>query len=282
MSKGITLHRHPRIAFSLVELLVVIAVISILAALLLPALAKGKIAAQSAACKGNLRQLGLALAMYVQDNGHYPGNGVIVFAGMPEEQEAAIFFNGNGMRWLKPYLRGNYDPKDDIASHNVTVPWEGSTVFRCPGQDRIAPKQDEHNYAFTPSSDYGYNELGTAWRTATARIGLGFTIEFSGVDAFGRVDGPRQYVKPDSIKAPSNLIALADGPTWIAPEFLGPLGALSHRPHVGWLFIPHDAKANVVFCDGRVEQAKGARWVERTESARRRWNNDNQPHPETW
>ena len=59
-------------AISLVELLVVIGIIAILIAILLPSISRAREQANRTRCENNIRQIGLALAVYVSDHGEYP------------------------------------------------------------------------------------------------------------------------------------------------------------------------------------------------------------------
>lgn len=93
--------RQRLIRFTLIELLVVAAMIAMLCALLLPALAKARDAGKKISCIGNLKQLGVAVNMYISDNRDW----------LP-----------SGTRYYDPYYRqgyimnylGKWDERDDI------------------------------------------------------------------------------------------------------------------------------------------------------------------------
>ena len=58
-----------RKGFTLIELLVVMVIIALLIGLLLPALSRAKEEARKTQCRSNMRQIGLAMTMYANDNG---------------------------------------------------------------------------------------------------------------------------------------------------------------------------------------------------------------------
>jgi prepilin-type N-terminal cleavage/methylation domain-containing protein/prepilin-type processing-associated H-X9-DG protein len=86
-------------AFTLIELLVVVSIISILAALLLPALQRARFQSRVSVCASNLRQMGIMLALYASDNqdtlppGQAPAS---AFSGYGAGVNAATFWVGQG------------------------------------------------------------------------------------------------------------------------------------------------------------------------------------------
>src|SRR5438046_2562118 len=80
-------HRTSKRGFTLVELLVVLAIIAILIALLLPVVMAARRHAQQVNCASNLRQLGIALIAYTQDNKFFPN---AVLMSRPEGSDGSV------------------------------------------------------------------------------------------------------------------------------------------------------------------------------------------------
>jgi prepilin-type N-terminal cleavage/methylation domain-containing protein/prepilin-type processing-associated H-X9-DG protein len=262
---------NDRGAFTLIELLVVIGIIAILAGLLLPQLARAKDSAKSASCKSNLRQLGIALELYVSDYGKYPGNGAVYrggnFVGM-----AGMW--GFTLDWFNPYI-GQREYQQKVP----TLMGREATVLNCPARPpRKVPGMFGMPGGEIRDPGYGYNELGTHWQTAEPQLGLGFIQLINDVQIeYGPPTGPRFYRSPADIPQPSDMIAIGDtaGISWLTPSAADTKQSTLEGVH-------GEHTANVALCDGHVENAKNQLWNAPTEKARARWNTDNLPHPETW
>lgn len=115
-------------AFTLIELLVVIAIIAILAAILFPVFAQARAKARQASSLSNVKQMGLAVAMYVQDYEAYP------FHSSPSAQVPRT-------RWpdyLYPYVKND-------------------ALFRAPGAPTNAFLKPFAHNAASLYGGYGYN-----------------------------------------------------------------------------------------------------------------------------
>jgi prepilin-type N-terminal cleavage/methylation domain-containing protein/prepilin-type processing-associated H-X9-DG protein len=226
-------------AFTLLELLVVIAIIAILAALLLPVLSAAKKRAAQTACINNLKQLGIGMQMYVQDDGDtFPGIASRMYGYHPED-------------WI--YWRTNVALYPPFTQSPIltSVPGMQKPSLRCPldisDTDRLAFNYGDGYGPYLFS--YSFNGYGLD--------GNGNNLGMSSVVKTSSGVTNKVVFKEGAVRNPSQKIMLAEEPGsaagWDSPDESSIINDGRWVPNGDPLTIRHGGKADVTFADGHVE-----------------------------
>ena len=178
-------------AFTLIELLVVIAIIAILAAMLLPTLASSKERGKRASCKNSMRQFGLALHMYGDDNQQK----LLSAAPNPEYPHD-----------------DSHLPLISESSSNAIVPYTvGKKIMSCPSFGDWAIRDNARVevilYGFVIGYNYHGGHTNTPWQPITA--------------------GGGTWISPQKLTDGPSLVLLSDMNDW-SPLYDG---GRSFAPH---------------------------------------------------
>jgi prepilin-type processing-associated H-X9-DG protein len=231
---------------------VVIAIVAILASILLPALGQAKSKAVAAKCKGNTRQLALALQMYVGD--------FHAFAPMSQQPAA----NAKGVAFWFDCIAPYADSK-----------WSNG-VFVCPGfKGGFNEGRTDGGGYEVPVGAYAYNAFGSELSLPTRGLGPHMIYQP------GIWNWPA--VKESDVKAPSEMFSIGDGLMWNR-RFNGVTGANfvymgvrseTMRSNLVSTVQHGGRRINIGCVDGHVEFLELKRLFSYPSELCRRWNSDN-------
>lgn len=210
-------------AFSLIELLVTVAILAVLAAIIMPTTNVLREKANAAKCMSNIRTVGQGLALYAGENGGFPTFGVPIPGN-------------NG----PPYWAEKIDPF--VGRH--------SNAYLCPSEKSpgAIPDPEEKKAPYTyPGSWYAGIHYGANPAVVTELVNN---------------DGDYAPATPGMIARPSRTVMLAESwdtrsntmGVLLVVGHLGESSRMNPRPYtVSFIKYRHSGKANVCFADGHVE-----------------------------
>jgi len=227
--------------FTLIELLVVIAIIGILAALLLPALSGARAKAQGILCLNNTKQLGLAWALYADEN-----NGRLAYnlGGAPTAASAPGAATGGGLNWVNNVMDWEVH-SDNTNTATITEAGLGpyaskaANIYRCPADHVLSDVQRQAGWSARVRS-YSMN----------AMVGDAGEISKSG----SNTNNPDyiQFFSLLAIPQPADIFVFLDE----HPDSINDGYFINHAYEWKWHDLPasyHNGAASFSFADGHCE-----------------------------
>jgi len=239
-ARHLPFHSRPA-AFTLIELLVVIAIIGILAALLLPALSKANMSAQSLGCLNNLKQLQLCLHLYVADNDDYfvPNNSIAIINNPGSDV--------NGLSWL-PDVNADTEINPSNIINGLLFQYNSSLpIYHCPADQSTLETPSGHKLPDLRWRSYNMSQSVNGYPQ-------GNTNYYKLIPAWTKFTEVRQPI-------PSGLFVFIDenADTIEDAEFGNPPVGSPYFWQNVWWDMPsdrHNQGANLSFADGHVEHWK--------------------------